>query len=113
MQAIEQKHPLAELIYIICDNARYYLCHLVKAYLRNSRIILIFLPPYSPNLNLIERYWLFFRKQVLYGKYYERFDDFKHACDAFFAQSVDHVTALRSLLTENFQILSGPAFAAK
>jgi transposase len=45
----------------------------VKDYLENSKIELIFLPPYAPNLNLIERFWKFFKKTVLYGRYYETF----------------------------------------
>lgn len=60
-------------IHIICDNARYYHAQLVKDYLANSKIELVFLPPYAPNLNLIERFWKFFKKTVLYGRYYETF----------------------------------------
>jgi hypothetical protein len=62
---IEQKHPNAENIYTIADNARYYRSSQVQQYLANSRIKLIFLPTYSPNLNLIERLWKYFRKMVL------------------------------------------------
>ncbi|MFN4894543.1 MAG: transposase [Pseudomonadota bacterium] len=40
---------------------------------------IIFLPPYSPNLNLIERLWRFLKKIVLYNRCYERFADFKAA----------------------------------
>jgi len=31
---------------------------------------LVFLPPYAPNLNLIERFWKFFKKTILYGRHY-------------------------------------------
>ncbi|SFI83498.1 DDE superfamily endonuclease [Nitrosomonas sp. Nm34] len=62
LQQIEQQHPFAARIYIICDNARYYRSQLVTEYLSDSKIELIFLPPYAPNLNLIERYWRFFKK---------------------------------------------------
>ena len=41
-------------------------------------INLVFLPSYSPNLNIIERLWKFIRKKVLYGKYYEDFESFKN-----------------------------------
>ena len=50
----------ATWIYVICDNARYYRSKAVKEYLKDSRIKLVFLPPYAPNLNLIERLWKFF-----------------------------------------------------
>ncbi|WP_292992008.1 transposase, partial [Nitrosomonas sp.] len=74
-------------------------------YLSDSKIELIFLPPYAPNLNLIERYWRFFKKEILYGKYYETFTLFKQACDDFFAASERYKESLRSLLTDNFQII--------
>ncbi|WP_074668274.1 transposase [Nitrosomonas communis] len=68
----------------------------------DSKTELIFLPPYAPNLNLIERYWLFFKKEILYGKCYQTFVLFKQACDNFFAASNCYKEALRSLLTDNF-----------
>jgi transposase len=105
LKRLERKHTKAEAIYIICDNARYYRSRKVKAYLENSRIELVFLPPYSPNLNLIERYWKYFKKVVLYNRYYEKFDEFKSACLAFFQNTKQHKKALRSLLTENFHIM--------
>jgi len=53
-EQIERANPLAKRITIICDNARYYRSKAVAEYLENSRINLLFSPPYSPNLNLIE-----------------------------------------------------------
>lgn len=104
-QDIEARNPGARRIHIICDNARYYRAQLVKDYLASSKIELIFLPPYAPNLNLIERFWKFFKKTVLYGRYYETFAEFKTACDAFFTDLDRHQAALRSLLTDRFQII--------
>ncbi|WP_198244584.1 transposase [methane-oxidizing endosymbiont of Gigantopelta aegis] len=57
---------------------------MVSQYLETSRIELVFLPPYAPNLNLIERYWRYFKKEVLYKQYYETFKQFKTACENFF-----------------------------
>jgi len=102
---IEAKHRKAKIIYIYCDNARYYRSRLVQEFLKTSRIVLIFLPPYSPNLNLIERLWKYFRKEILYNKYYEKFTDFQAACHHFFENIKEHKKALRSLLAENFQII--------
>lgn len=102
---IEAKHPLATNIHLIIDNARYYKCHIVNDYLINSKINLIFLPPYSPNLNLVERLWKFFRKKITKGKYYEKFDEFKLACEQFFKNLKKHKPELDSLLAENFQII--------
>jgi len=74
-------------------------------YLQSSKIELIFLPPYAPNLNLIEHYWHFFKKGILYSKHYGTFALFKQACDDFFATTEQHKDTLHTLLTDNFQII--------
>ncbi|MCK9398015.1 MAG: IS630 family transposase, partial [Methylobacter sp.] len=104
-QQIELQNPDAARIHIICDNARYYHAQLVKDYLAHSKIELMFLPAYAPNLNLIERFWKFFKKTVLYGRYYETFGQFKTACDQFFAGLDQYHASLRSLLTDRFQVI--------
>lgn len=71
---LEAAHPTADRILVIGDNARYYKAKLVSAYLENSRIEFVSLPPYCPNLNLIERLWKFFKRQVLHNQYYETFE---------------------------------------
>jgi hypothetical protein len=55
---------------------------------------------------LIERLWKYFRKVVLYNRYYPTFMEFREACLDFFANLRNHRAALRTLLTENFEILS-------
>jgi transposase len=70
---------VGEKIYLILDNARYQCCQLVFDTAQKLGIRLIFLPPYSPNLNLIERLWKFIKKKILYNKYYPSFDEFKQA----------------------------------
>jgi len=104
-QQTEAAYPKAATITVFCDNARYYRSKAVRAYLERSRIDLQFLPPYAPNLNLIERFWKFFKRQVLYNRYYETFADYKAACNRFFADLDSHAQQLRSLLTENFEII--------
>ena len=101
---IEAKHPKAKAIYVIVDNARYYRSLWLKKMLKGTKIKLIFLPPYSPNLNLIERYWKFFKKKVLNNRYYETFEEFKRACERFFRKQKAYLSELQSLLTENFHI---------
>lgn len=102
---LERRHSEAKTIYVICDNAGYYRSTVVSDYLKDSKIELVFLPPYSPNLNLIERYWKFFKKKVLYNRYYEKFNGFKDACERFFRQPRRYLKELRSLLAENFGII--------
>ena len=101
---IEAKHPNAETIYIIVDNARYYRSRLLKEYTEGTKIKLIFLPSYSPNLNLIERYWKFFKKKVLNNRYYETFGEFELACQDFFRKRKKYFQELQTLLAENFHI---------
>ncbi|AFL73495.1 IS630 family transposase [Thiocystis violascens] len=102
---LEALHLAAAWIYVICDNARYYRSKAVQAYLKTSRIKLVFLLPYAPNLNLIERLWKFFKKQVLYNRYFETFANFKAACEEFFSNPNQYQGQLSSLLTENFAII--------
>lgn len=101
---IEAKHPDADVVYIIVDNARYYHSRWLKKKLKGTKIKLIYLPPYSPNLNLIERYWKFFKKKVLNNCYYETFDEFRQACKSFFRKRKKYLPELKTLLTENFHI---------
>jgi len=106
LSKVEEAYPLAVIIYIICDNARYYRSKLVGQFLETSKIQLVFLPPYSPNLNLIERLWKFMKKKILYNKYYEKFDVFKKTTLGFFEDIQQYKPELDSLLTNNFQLLN-------
>ncbi|MDR1384325.1 MAG: transposase, partial [Planctomycetaceae bacterium] len=64
-------------ISIVLDNARYQRCKAVEALAKELGAQLLFLPSYSPNLNLIERLWKFVKKKCLYNVYYETFEQFK------------------------------------
>jgi transposase len=101
---VERANKKANKIYLIADNARYYKSKLVKEYLKHSKVKLVFLPAYSPNLNLIERLWKHFRKTVLYNKYYKSFDEFKLICKNFFKNIKKYRKELASLLKDNFQL---------
>jgi transposase len=87
-------------ITLILDNARYQHCaHVIEA-ARQLQIELCFLPPYSPNLNLIERLWKFVKKKCLYSIYYSNFADFKAAISTCLAQTqTTYKEDLDSLLT--------------
>ncbi len=63
-----------------------------------------FLPPYAPNLNLIERLWRFMNKKIRNNKYYENFSEFEFAVFGFFEQIGLYRDQLASLLAENFRI---------
>lgn len=102
---IEAKNQEMEKIYVIADNARYYKNKQVTDYLETSKIELVFLPPYSPNLNLIERLWKFMKKKVTYNKYYETFSEFRDKILDFFDNIHIYREELDRLLTCNFKIL--------
>jgi transposase len=101
----------AGMIYIICDNARYYKSVLINQYLKtNKRIKLVFLPPYSPNLNIIERLWRFLKKKITYNRYIEKYIEFKEKVMGVFENIDKYKDELMTLMTENFQILD-PKFS--
>lgn len=92
---IEAKYPLSESIYLVCDNAAYYRNEMIETHLNGSRIKLVFLPTYSPNLNLIERLWKFMKKKVIRNSYYPKFKDFQKAVLDFFDNLPQYADELR------------------
>jgi transposase len=91
-------------ITVIMDNARYQRCRYVLEIAARLGIEVLFIPPYSPNLNLIERLWKFVKKECLYGEYYENFQLFKDAITRCLSETSGcHKSALSTLLTLNFQ----------
>ena len=104
LRKIEKKHPKAKKIHVWLDNASYYKAHWLRDKLKGSKIVLHSLPPYSPNLNLIERLWRFFKKEILYNEYYEKFEKFLEACKGFFRKRTKYKEQLRSLLSEKFKL---------
>ena len=107
-EAQRERHPNKTIINIM-DNARYYKCRLINEWLaQNSWCKVIYLPSYSPNLNLIERLWKFLRKKVINLHYYQHFEDFEKAILDFFINIKQHEKALVSLMQPNFQVIALP-----
>jgi transposase len=91
-------------ITLVLDNARYQHNAAVKALAEGLGIRLLFLPSYSPNLNLIERLWKFTKRRALYGRYHPTFREFQAAIQ----ETLDgiptiHAKALAKLMTLKFQ----------
>ncbi len=105
-KAVEERYKTASTIHIICDNAPYYYKEEVQNYVQNSRIELIFLPTYSPNLNLIERLWKFLRKKVINTLYYEKFKDFKQAVLGFLENIADYKAELKQFIGLKFHLFN-------
>jgi len=94
------------IAHIFTDNARYYKSKVIFEFLkRNRRIDIIYLPPYSPNLNLIERLWRFLRKKITYNKYYEKFTLFKSVILNFLDNIQQYNCELKTLLNQKFQLI--------
>ena len=93
-------------ITLVLDNARYQKCQIVREFAERLNIELLYLPPYSPNLNLIERLWKFVKKKCLYSTYYANFSDLKRAItDCLNQTHTTYKSELDSLLTLRFQTL--------
>lgn len=91
-------------ITLVLDNARYQKCWLVQELADPLGIELLYLPSYSPNLNLIERFWKFIKQRALYSKYYPDFASFSTAIgDCLADASTTYKEELDSLLTLRFQ----------
>jgi hypothetical protein len=88
----------------VLDNARYQKCTVVQALADSLKIERLYLPGYSPNLNLIERLWRFLRKESLDSTYYEDFTQFTAAIDRCLdGLPTVHNDKMETLLTHKFQ----------
>lgn len=105
-QKLLAKHP-DKTIYLIGDNARYYRCKWLQEWPQKQRVEFIFLPAYSPNLNLIERFWWFLRKEVLESTYYDTYAKFRQGIIDFLDNTKSCKEEIRQLLTLNFQTVEG------
>lgn len=98
---------------VVLDNARYQRNAVVQALAASLRIELLYLPSYSPNLNIIERLWRFVKREALYGRYHPTFADFKIAIQDTLSQvSTKHKDKLASLMTLNFQVFDNVSLLA-
>lgn len=93
-------------IYVVLDNARYQHCNYVKQLAESLNITLVFLPPYSPNLNLIERVWRYIKKEVLAARYFDCAQKFHETIRQAILDINDNPKTrndLKTLITPSFQ----------
>jgi transposase len=98
------EHVSEGALTVVLDNARYQKCQLVQAYAAALGIELLYLPSFSPHLNLIERLWRFVRKECLYSHYYATYGEFRAALESFLTSAhQERRSELETLLAWNFQ----------
>ena len=104
LQKIKDTYPDTNIV-VVLDNARYNYAKITRAFAEENNIFLLFLPPYAPNLNLIERLWKFAKKHLVNNNYHEKFSQFFEATNNFFNNLEEHHQELDKLMTRKFQII--------
>ncbi len=105
---LRQVNPGKYVIHVIWDNAGYHRDQEIQKFAKGLGIKLHYLPPYSPNLNPIERLWNMLHEEVMYNRYYGTFADFTSATLQFLKTIGRKKIILRKRITDNFQILHSP-----
>lgn len=103
LRKISEEYP-EKTVHLIMDNARYQKCSAVQTLANELGIILQYIPPYSPNLNLIERVWKFVKGE-LRSKYYDDFSDFKKKIDSIIESTTkENLPKVNRLIGEKVQL---------
>lgn len=101
---LRKAYPDGKEIILIEDNASYNRAYATQNKARKLNITPKFLPPYCPNLNLIERVWKFMKK-VMKNIYYPTFEDFLIAVNDFCKNFRNYKDEIKKLLSQKFQII--------
>jgi transposase len=107
LRKIRAANPGKRLL-LVLDNAPYNHAAPVTEAASAVRIELLYLPPYSPNLNLIERFWKFLKRKVARNRFYATFAEFRTAVQNVLNNIAAYRDDLASLLTERFQLFTTP-----
>ncbi len=105
LHKIRAANPGRQLL-VVLDNAPYNKAAPVTDTAAALRIELLYLPPYSPNLNLIERFWKYLKRKVARNRYHRTFAAFRSAVQDILNTITDHRAALETLMTERFQLFA-------
>jgi transposase len=84
LKNIVAKYPQGKTVMIL-DNARIHHAKLIQPFLQEHRkqLELVFLPPYSPQLNIIEGLWAWLKKSVIYNVFFSTIDEIRLAVKTF------------------------------
>jgi len=105
LEEIRKQYKDANTICIVLDNARYQRSYEVREKAKVLGIDLLFLPPYCPNLNLIERLWKHFKKAVMKNEYYQSYQEFEDTIYNFFKNFDIQKEIVKTTLNFKFGII--------
>ncbi len=101
---IKEQYKTDKRIHLILDGAGYHRSEIVKTEAKEMGIELHYLPPYSPNLNPIERLWKVMNEHARNNKYFATAKEFRQSIDEFFNDTLPKIgSALTSRINDNFQ----------
>ena len=103
---VRQSYLNCGTIKLVLDGAGYHRSDIVKKEAERLNIELIYLPPYSPNLNPIERLWKVMNEKARNGEYFASTKEFRRRISEFFTITLPEIAdTLDSWINDNFQIL--------
>jgi transposase len=106
-ETIRQQYPPKKAIHLILDGAGYHRAKDLKEKAEELNIKLYYLPPYSPNLNPIERLWKVMNEHVRNNRYFSTAKQFREQIDDFFQNTLPEIgDTLTSRINDNFQVLN-------
>lgn len=112
LRKVSTEYP-GRAVHIVLDNARYQKCEAVRNLAAELGITLQYIPPYSPNLNLIERLWKFVKGE-LRSKYYDNFSAFQNRIDAIIDSTAkENLPRVKKLIGDKIQLFDGMKPVAK
>ena len=105
-EVILKAYLRAPAILLFLDNAKYFKAKIVTTWLKDHpKLKLEFLPPYAPNLNLIERFWRFVKEHLVKNTYYKKYKTFRAKVFQLLNHVDEHTNELETLMVEKFEIV--------
>jgi len=105
-EIIYKEYIDAPRIVLFLDNASYFKAEVVSQWLKDKPTFQVeFLPPYAPNLNLIERFWRFVKEHLVKNTYYKKYKTFRAKTFQFLNNISEHKNELKTLMVEKFEIV--------
>ena len=105
LKAIRAKHPVERNLHLVLDNAPYNRSYRVRDLAKVLKINILYLPPYSPNLNPIERFWKFVKNKAMANTYFPDVQTFQKELMLFLRGVRKYKPELSTLITDNFHLI--------